>query len=188
MTTVTAHAVTLEADPTHSSIGFSVRHLMISTVNGQFTDFTGTVDTPNVDKFEKAKVRFTVKTASINTANSKRDEHLRSDDFFAVDKHPEATFVSEKVEPAGKDRYKIKGKLTLHGVTRDVVFNARSFGKVKDPWGNVKYGFQATTELDRKDYGLTWNKALETGGVAVGDKVKLTVDLEMAEKKELASK
>jgi len=181
ISSVSAFAAQLEADPAHSSIGFDIKHLMISTVHGQFTDFAGTVENEGND-LTKSKVRFNVKSNSINTANAKRDEHLRSADFFDVQKYPEASFVSSSIKKVGTGKYRMEGDLTIRGMTKKAVFDVTSFGKKKDPWGNEKVGFQAVSTLNRKDYGLNYNQALETGGVLLGEQVKLIIDLQAVEK------
>ncbi len=179
-----ASAATYDADVSHSMVGFSVKHLMISTVRGNFGDFAGSLVTPEgKEDFTKAKVDFTVKAASINTNNAKRDEHLRSPEFFDTAKFADAKFVSTKIASSGKDKYKLSGDLTIHGVTKPVTFDATFTGKNKDPWGNDKIAFVASTQINRKDFGLTWNKALETGGVVVGDEVKMDLEMEFTAKK-----
>lgn len=174
-------AAEMQVDADHSGVGFEIKHMMIATVNGSFREFEGTVDAD--DKTGAlSKVNFTVKTSSIDTANKKRDEHLRGEDFFDTEKFPEAKFVSKSVKGSGK-KFKVTGDLTLHGVTKEVALDVLSLGKNKDPWGNQKYGYQATATIKRKDFGLGWNKALESGGVLVGEDVKLKVDVEAAPKK-----
>lgn len=174
-----AMASELKVDSAHSSISFEVKHLVVATVHGSFTDFDGTINQDEKD-MTKSTVNFTVKADSINTANAKRDEHLKSADFFDVQKFPEAKFVSTTVKKSGKDKYQLEGDLTIHGVTKKAKFDVHYLGKNKDPWGTEKTVFQASTEFDRKDFGLTWNKTLEKGGVLVGEKVKLIVELETA--------
>jgi polyisoprenoid-binding protein YceI len=177
-----AFASTWTIDPEHSNVGFKVRHLMVSNVKGQFDKHTGTVDIDDKD-ITKSKVEVSIDTNSINTNVQKRDEHLRSADFLDVAKYPTMTFVSKKVEKAGKGKLKITGDLTLHGVTRQVVLDAEPLSKEsKDPWGNIRRGTVATTKIDRKDFGLTWNKGLETGGVLVGDEITITLEIEMIRK------
>lgn len=176
---ILASAATWNIDPDHSNIGFKVRHLMVSNVKGSFEKHSGTVDINDKD-ITKSKVEVTIDTNSINTNVQKRDEHLRSADFFDVAKFPVMTFVSKKVAKAGKDRLKVTGDLTLHGVTKEVVLDVEPLSKEsKDPWGNIRKGTTATTKINRKDFGLVWNKALETGGVAVGEEVLITLEIEM---------
>lgn len=170
-------------DPEHSSVGFKIKHLMVSNVKGSFEKFTGRVELDEKD-ITKSSVTATIETASINTNVQKRDEHLRSADFFAVATYPVMTFVSKKVAIAGKDKLTISGDLTLHGVTRTVVLNvAELSGESKDPWGNIRRGASATATINRKDFGLTWNKALETGGVVVGEEVNIIIEIEMIKAK-----
>lgn len=179
---VFASASTWTIDPDHSNIGFKVRHLMVSNVKGSFDKHTGTVEINDKD-ITKSKVEVSIDTNSINTNVQKRDEHLRSADFFDVAKYPAMTFVSKKVATAGKDKLKVTGDLTLHGVTKEVVLDVEGPSKEsKDPYGNVRRGASATTKINRKDFGLVWNKALETGGVAVGEEVTITLEIEMIKK------
>jgi len=174
-----ASAATWNIDPDHSNVGFKVRHLMVSNVKGSFEKFIGSVDINDKD-ITKSRVEVTIDTNSINSNVQKRDEHLRSPDFFDVAKFPTMTFVSKKVAKAGKDRLKVTGDLTLHGVTKEVVLDVEALSKEsKDPWGNIRRGTTATTKINRKDFGLVWNKALETGGVAVGEEVLITLEIEM---------
>lgn len=177
-----AFASTWSIDPEHSNVGFKVRHLMVSNVKGIFDKHTGTVEINDKD-ITKSRVEVSIDTNSINTNVQKRDAHLRSADFFDVAKYPAMTFVSKKVAKAGKDRLKITGDLTLHGVTRQVVLDVEPISKEsKDPWGNIRRGTAATTKIDRKDFGLTWNKGLETGGVLVGEEITITLEIEMIRK------
>lgn len=177
-----ASASTWTIDPDHSNVGFKVKHLMVSNVKGNFDKHSGTVDLNDKD-ITRSKVEVSIDTASINTNAAKRDEHLRSADFFDVAKYPTMTFVSKKVAKAGKGKLKVTGDLTLHGVTRQVVLDVEPLSKEsKDPWGNIRRGTTATTKIDRKDFGLTWNKGLETGGVLVGEEVLITLEIEMIKK------
>jgi polyisoprenoid-binding protein YceI len=177
-----ASASTWSIDPDHSNIGFKVRHLMVSNVRGNFNTFTGTVELDDKD-ITRSKVNVSIDTASVNTNVQKRDEHLRSADFFDVAKYPTMTFVSKKIAKVDDNRFKVTGDLTLHGVTREVVLDMDGLSpESKDPWGNLRRGTTATTTINRKDYGLTWNAVLETGGVAVGDEVAITLEIEMIKK------
>jgi len=177
-----ASASTWSIDPDHSSVGFKVRHLMVSNVKGSFDRHSGTVDIDDKD-ITKSRVEVTIDTASINTNVQKRDEHLRSADFFDVAKYPTITFASKKVAKAGGDKLRITGDLTLHGVTRQVVLDVEPLSKEsKDPWGNIRRGTTASTKVNRKDFGLTWNKELETGGVLVGDEITITLEIEAIKK------
>ena len=177
-----AFASTWTIDPDHSNVGFKVRHLMVSNVRGSFEKNTGTVEINDKD-ITRSKVEVSIDTNSINTNVQKRDEHLRSADFFDVVKYPAMTFISKKVANAGKDKLKVTGDLTLHGVTKEVVLDVEGPSKEsKDPWGNIRRGVTATTKINRKDFGLVWNAALETGGVAVGEEVTITLEIEMIRK------
>lgn len=174
-----ASATIWNIDPDHTNIGFKVRHLMVSNVRGSFNKHTGVVDINDKD-ITKSKVEVTIDTASINTNVQKRDEHLRSADFFDVAKYPTMTFVSKKVAKAGKNKLKVTGDLTLHGITKQVVLNVEGpTAESKDPYGNIRRGAVANTKINRKDFGLVWNATLETGGVVVGDEVTITLEVEM---------
>lgn len=168
-------------DSAHSSVNFVVRH-MISKTRGQFNDFEGAFSFDS-KKLDASKVSFMAKAASIDTNNQKRDEHLRSGDFFDVEKYPTLSFASRKLTPKGKNTYKLDGDLTIHGVTKPVSFEVEYSGEDKDPWGNVKAGFSAATKVNRKDFGLTWNKALDSGGIVVGEEVEIRLEVEGNEKK-----
>ena len=166
-------------DPEHSNIQFKVRHLMVSNVKGVFTKVQGVIDVDDKD-ITKSKVKVTIDTESINTGVAKRDEHLKSADFFDVSKYPAMTYVSKKVVKSGEGRLKVVGDFTLHGVTREVVLDVEGpSNETKDPWGKIRRGASAVTTINRKDFGLTWNKALETGGVVVGDEVTINLEVEM---------
>lgn len=168
-------------DAAHSEIGFSVRHLMVSNVKGKFTKFEGTINLDDKD-ITKSVVEVSIDANSVDTGLKDRDDHLKSPDFFDTAKNPKLTFKSTKVEKAGKG-LKVTGDLSLHGVTKSVVLNVEEVtGDVKDPWGNVKRGATASTVINRKDFGLNWNKALETGGVVVGEEVKISLELELLKK------
>lgn len=168
-------------DKAHSEVGFQVRHLM-SRVRGSFGDFDGAV-TVDAVRPESSSVSFTVKTASVNTNEPKRDEHLRSADFFDAAKFPEIRFVSRTFRKAGENRYDVTGDLTLHGVTKQVTLPVTFLGIQKDPWGNEKAGFETAVTLNRKDFGVSWNKALDQGGAILGDEVAVTIALETARAK-----
>lgn len=177
-----ASASTWNIDPSHGEVGFSVRHLMVSNTKGQFNKFEGTVDL-NEKNITKSKVEVSIDAASIDTDDDKRDGHLKSPDFFNVQKYPKLTFKSTKITKAGKG-YKVMGNLTIHGVTKPVTLNVEELtAPIKDPWGNTRRGLSAYTKINRKDFGLTWNKALETGGVVVGEEVKIRIDAELIKAK-----
>lgn len=177
-----AFAATWTIDPDHTYIGFKVKHLMVTNVKGSFVKHNGTVEIDDKD-ITKSKVEISIDTNSINTNVAKRDEHLRSADFFDVAKYPTMTFVSKQVVKAGKDKLKVTGDLTLRGITKQVVLDVTGPTKeTKDPWGVIRKGANATTKISRKDFGLVWNAALETGGVAVGDEVTINLEIEMIKK------
>ncbi len=163
-------------DLTHTRLGFSARHAMVTTVRGQFTDFAGTahIDTANP---AASSVNLVIKTASIDTGVADRDGHLRSADFFDAEANPEITFVSTKVEREDDVTWQITGDLTIKGVARPVTIEFESAGSARDPFGNLRVGFEGSTSINRKDWGLVWNAALETGGVLVSEKVKLDFDV-----------
>jgi len=170
-TTTIAPATTFAIDKAHSEITFQVRHL-ITKVRGRFADFEGSV-TFDEARPEQSSATLTVNAASINTSEADRDTHLKSADFFAVDQFPTLTFKSRRVTRTGADTFDVVGDLTIHGVTKEVTLPATYLGTAKDPWGNSRAGFESELTLNRKDFGLTWNAALETGGFLVGDEVKV---------------
>jgi polyisoprenoid-binding protein YceI len=163
-------------DPSHSQVGFSVRHLVISNVRGEFTKYEGTVALDDADP-AKSTVEATIDVGSVDTRVADRDAHLKSPDFFDVAKYPTMTFKSTKVARAGKDKLAVTGDLTLHGVTRPVVLDVAVTPEVKGMFGETRRAFAATTKINRKDFGLTWNKVVEAGP-AVGDEIAITLDLE----------
>jgi polyisoprenoid-binding protein YceI len=165
-----------DIDVSHSAIHFRVRHMVISKVHGRFARWSGRIDLDEQD-LTRSSVEVTIDTASIDTQVADRDAHLRSADFLDVANHPQMTFRSKRIEEAGGG-YRVVGDLSLHGVTREVVLEAEFAGTGKDPWGNQRAGFAAKASLDRRDFGLVWNAALETGGVLVGEKVEISIELE----------
>ena len=174
-----AMAETWKIDQAHTTVEFKIRHLMVSWVKGVFTDFEGKVDL-NESDLAKSSVTVRIGTASIDTNNQKRDDHLRSPDFFNAAKFPNMTFVSRQVQVANGQPVKIVGDLTILDVTREVELEVEDFSQtVTDPWGNTRRGASATTKINRSDYGLTWNKALEAGGVVVGDEVHINLEVEL---------
>jgi len=179
-----AAAATWTIDPDHSNIGFKIKHLMVSNVKGSFDRFSGIVDLNEKD-VTRSKVEVSIETASINTNVELRDAHLKSADFFDVAKYPTMTFKSKKVSKAGKDKLKVTGDLTLHGVTKEVVLAVDGPTKeIKDLYGVIRKGATATATINRKDFGLNWNKALETGGVVVGEEVNIIIEIEMIKAKD----
>jgi polyisoprenoid-binding protein YceI len=170
---------TYQIDPAHSSAHFTVRHMMVTNVHGGFKKVTGSV-TYDPQNPAASTVQAEIDAASINTNDEQRDTHLRTADFLDVEKFPTITFRSTKVEAAGEGEFKITGDLTIHGVTRPVVLNVEGPApEGKDPWGNTRTGATATTKIKRSDFGLTWNAALETGGILVGDDLKIELDLSL---------
>jgi polyisoprenoid-binding protein YceI len=165
---------TWTVDPAHSSVEFQVKHMGIATVKGFFSDFEGVLE---VAEDGTITAGGDVKAASINTRAGQRDEHLRSPDFFDVENHPELRFESKTVEQLDEESYRITGDLTIRGVTREVELHAITQGVDQDPWGNTRIGLEVAGEINREEFGLTWNKALESGGVLVGRKVKILLDL-----------
>jgi len=171
-----ADAATWKVDPDHTTVGFSVSHLFTS-VQGRFDRFEGTIEFDPA-KPEAAVIRGEIEAASINTNNEKRDRHLRSADFFDVEKHPKILFESTKVTTTGPAQGRVAGKLSIHGVTQPVELEVKYLGQGRDPWGNERAGFRATLTVDRRDYGLNWNEVLEAGGVLVGHDVEIRIDAE----------
>jgi polyisoprenoid-binding protein YceI len=169
--------MTWKLDMAHSAIEFSVRHMMVSTVKGNFREFSADLELDPED-LTKSSVRAVVKVASIDTREPQRNAHLVSADFFDVEKFPEMVFQSTRVEHVGGDRYRVTGDLTIRGVTRPITLDVTYLGTQASPYGVKAAGFEATATLSRKDFGLTWNVALETGGMLVGDEVKISVDAE----------
>jgi polyisoprenoid-binding protein YceI len=172
---------TYEVDTSHSEVGFTVRHMMFAKVRGQFNTWTAklTYDAANP---AKSTIEVAIDTVSIDTRDDKRDGHLRSPDFFESEKFPKMTFASKRVESVGGDKYKLVGDLTIRNVTREVALDVERTGAGKDPWGGQRIGFTAKGAIQRADFGLTWNQALETGGVLVSDKVDLAIEAEVVEK------
>ena len=167
-------------DLSHSYAGFSVRHLVITNVKGNFASFSGEITFDENDTI-KSSANVIIDIASINTSNADRDKHLRSADFFDVEKYPEMTFVSTGVEKDGDDMI-LNGKLTMHGVTKDISIPFELLGKVTDPWGKERIAFEGETKLSRKEYGMTWSKTIETGGLIVGDEIKIELQIEAVKK------
>lgn len=167
---------TYTIDPSHSRLGFVVRHAMVTKVRGSFADFEGSVTVDGANP-AGSSVNVSAAMASVSTGDEGRDGHLRSPEFFDVEANPTMTFSSNTIEPAGGDDYKVTGDLTIAGVTRPVTIDLEFTGAAKDPFGNDRIGFEGRAEINRKDWGLEWNAALETGGILVGEKVKLELDI-----------
>ena len=176
MTTATIPTGTYTIDPTHSRIGFVARHAMVTKVRGSFNEFAGT-GTFDADNPANSHLQLTIQAASIDTRNADRDGHLRSNDFFDMEAYPEITFVSTAVEQAGDDEFKVTGDLTIKGVTKPVTIEFEYTGTAVDPFGNHRIGFEGKTTVNRKDWGITWNAALEAGGVLVSEKVTLEFEV-----------
>jgi|SRR5579863_6963411 len=175
-TTSPASTITWKLDPAHSSAEFKVKHMMISNVKGTFSGLSGTLTEHTVDS-TLSSVEASVDISTVNTGDAQRDGHLKSADFFDVEKYPTMTFKSTTVERKADDEYRVTGDLTIHGVTKPVTFAVEGpTAPGKDPWGNTRIGISATTKINRKDFGLAWNAALETGGFLVGEDVQLTLE------------
>jgi polyisoprenoid-binding protein YceI len=180
-------AVTYEIDPAHANLQFSVRHLMVSNVRGSFTGVKGSV-VYDPDNPAASRVEATIDANTIRTGDDQRDTHLKSPDFLDVAKYPTITFKGTKVEKIASDEFKVTGDLTIHGVTKPVVLDLHEVTEeTKDPWGNTRIGASAKGKIKRSEFGLTWNAALETGGVVVGDDVKLDFELEFVKGKSAAA-
>jgi polyisoprenoid-binding protein YceI len=173
-------------DTAHSEISFRVRHMM-SKVSGSFSDFGGTVDLDR-DQLERSGVEFRIKAASINTNNERRDIHLRTNDFFDVENHPEIVFKSTRIVPKGDNGFDVHGDLTIRGVTKPIVLPATSLGEMKDPRGRTKVGWEARVTLNRKDYGIVWNQTLDTGGFVLGDEVEVAINLQAVKEEAQATR
>jgi polyisoprenoid-binding protein YceI len=171
-------ATTWTVDASHAEVGFSVRHLMISTVRGRFAGIKGTVTFDETTP-AASKVDVTIDVSTIDTRQEQRDAHLRSPDFFDVANHPALHFVSKRVDGNVSGEFKVVGDLTIRGTTREVTLDVTAEGRGMDPWGNLRAGFNAKGKINRSEFGLTWNQALEAGGVAVSDEVKLLIDVEL---------
>lgn len=175
----TADVHTYAIDPAHSEAAFQIRH-MFTNVRGTFGDFEGTVVMDTEDP-ASSTVSFTIDAASIDTDHEERDAHLRTEDFFWVEKHPEITFVSESIRPVGDNRYAVTGTFTLRGVSKKITLPVTFLGAGQDPWGNTRAGFSTETSIDRKEYGMVWNANLDQGGYILGDDVEIEVNLETIE-------
>jgi polyisoprenoid-binding protein YceI len=174
-------AATWEIDKTHSSVGFTVRHMVVSKVAGRFDDFSGSINFDGKD-FAAATVDVSINPASISTANTNRDKHLKSADFFAADSLPQMGFKSKKVVAGNDGAFQIVGDLTMRGVTKEVVLDAVFNGVLKDPESGTRAGFSATTTINRQDWGISYGKVLDTGGLAVGNDVNITLEIEAMQK------
>jgi polyisoprenoid-binding protein YceI len=176
MSTTSTATRTYQIDKSHSEATFQVRHLL-TRVRGRFSDFSGTIDLDDAQP-ERSSVSITIQAASIDTSEPSRDAHLRSADFFSVDEFATLTFASSQISRAGDDRFNVTGDLTIRGVTRQIVVPVTLLGKASDPWGNERLAFEAEFTINRKEFGLNWNAALETGGFLVGDDVRVTLSIQ----------
>ena len=167
-------------DKAHSDVNFKIRHL-ISKVSGRFGEFDGKI-TADFQNLSGSSVEFTINAASIDTANEDRDKHLRSADFFDVEKYPEITFKSSKITKMDDTTFAVTGTFTMHGVSKTITLPVTYLGEAQDPWGKTKAGYELSTTLNRKDYGVSWNKALDTGGFILGDEVEISINLEVEKK------
>ncbi|MCC6371378.1 MAG: YceI family protein [Bacteroidia bacterium] len=169
---------TWKLDPTHSEVGFKVKHMMMTNVSGSFTNFNVEASSEG-EGFNSPEISFTAKTASVNTGNEQRDGHLRSPEFFDSEKFQSIQFKATKFEKSDDENYLLQGDLTLKDVTKNITLNAEYGGLQKDPWGNIKAGFTISGKINRKDFGLSWNAALETGGVLVSEEVKIHGEIQL---------
>ncbi|MCW3118957.1 MAG: hypothetical protein JWM28_3039 [Chitinophagaceae bacterium] len=171
-------------DPIHSELGFKIRHLMITNVSGNFNKFNIDVETED-DNFDSAKVKATIDVDSINTNNEPRDIHLRNADFFETGTHPKVDFKSTRIEKAGSDTFNLYGDLTIKGITKPVQLTLEHAGLAKDPWGNIKAGFTLSGKINRKDFGISFNAPMETGGVMLGEEIKINGEIQLVKQAEL---
>jgi len=169
-------------DPSHSEVQFKVRHMMVSNVTGHFKNFTASVETQG-DDLATAKVHFTADVNSISTNNEQRDGHLKNNDFFDVENHPELSYESDKLEKTGDETYKLHGNLTMRGVTKPVSLNVEHGGVMQDPWGNTRTGFTVTGKINRKDFGVSFGAVSETGNIMLGEDVNITANVEFVKEK-----
>lgn len=179
---VALNGATWKFDASHTTIGFDVSHMVISSVDGKFKEFDGTVVTEG-NGWENAEITFTIQVKSIDTDNEDRDNHLKSNDFFAADEYPEITFVSKSMEKVGENEYKLTGDLTIRGTTNEVTLDVTHNGTITDPYGNTRAGFSIEGEINRFDYGVEWDQTLDTGGLVVGNEVDINIEAEIIEQK-----
>lgn len=165
-------------DASHSNVRFSLSHMVISEVEGNFGTYEGTVSTTK-DDFSDAKINFTIDVNSINTDDEKRDEHLRGEDFFNVAKYPNIVFTSKSMKSLGDNKYEVSGDFTMNGVTKEITLDAKYGGTINDPWGNTKAGFKVTTTIDRTDWGLKYNSKMDTGGLMIGEEIEIVCKMEL---------
>jgi polyisoprenoid-binding protein YceI len=182
LVSVKAQPTTWKVDASHSNVKFTVTHMVVSEMDGAFKTYDGSLVTENAD-FSNASINFTVDVASINTESVDRDAHLKGDDFFNAEKYPKMTFKSTSFKKVGDKKYELEGNLTIRNITKKVKFNVTGGGTVVDPWGNTKTGFKAVTTINRIQYDLKWNKAIEAGGWVVGEEVTIALNIEMNKEK-----
>jgi polyisoprenoid-binding protein YceI len=175
--TAVAAATAWNVDSSHSHVEFAVRHLMIATVKGRFGEVSGTLH-GDEDDLANASIELTIPVSSIDTREAQRDAHLRSADFFEAETYPAIHFRSTRISKAGENRFQVEGHLTIRDVTKPITLTVEAGGRARDPWGGERVAYSTSTKINRKDFGLTWNQALETGGVVVGDEVKVSAELE----------
>lgn len=178
----TAQNIVWNVDASHSNIKFSVTHLMVSEVEGNFKVYTGKVESPTTD-FINGTVEFSIDVNSINTENKDRDDHLKGDDFFNAAKYPKISFKSSSFKKVSGNKYELVGDMTIRDITKRVTFSVQNNGIMKDPWGNTKAGFKATSKINRKDFNLKWSVLTEAGGMVVSDDVDITVNMELSQAK-----
>ena len=179
---VLTEAATWQIDPAHSSVGFMIRHLTVSNVKGSFNKAQGAITIDDKD-ITSLRVEISIDASSVDTGHAQRDEHLRGPDFFDVTKYPTITFVSKKVSKTDLNKLKVEGELTIHGVTKAITVEVEGpTSEIKDPWGNFRRGATATSKINRRDFGIIWNKVLDTGGLVVGDEVNIYVEVELVRK------
>ncbi len=186
-TIATAQPATWKTDPAHSNITFAVDYMVLTEVTGNFKEFSSTMTTDG-ENLEKGSVNVTIKAASINTENDRRDAHLRSADFFDAEKYPEITFLSKSFDKGEGNSYKINGDLTMRGVTKPITIDAKYMGQVRDMRGNLRQGFKGTTTINRNDFGVKYNATLETGGVLIGNNVTVTINAQFIQQQQEAAK
>ncbi len=178
----TAQNIVWNVDPTHTNVKFSVTHLMVSEVEGNFKTYSGKVESPSTD-FNNGTVEFSIDVNSINTESADRDKHLMGEEFFNAAKYPKITFKSTSFKKIAGNKYELIGDLTIRNITKKVTFDVKNNGLMKDPWGNNKAGFKANTKINRKDYDLKWSMVTEAGGMVVSDEVDITVNIELSQAK-----
>ena len=176
-----AQTTNWDIDASHSNVRFAVSHMVVSEVEGTFTKFEGKLSTSKVD-FSDAEVNFTIDVSSINTNDTDRDDHLKGEDFFNVEKNPTITFKSKKMEKVGENKYQLTGNFTMNGVTKEITMDAKYGGTINDPWGNTRAGFKITGSIDRTQWGLKYNSTMDTGGLMLGEEIEIVCKIELIKK------